>query len=86
MINSDHKPGILKHSQSNLTLKELEVWSKGGNEARKVTPQGYFGDPAAADPEKGKGEIETFGKVAAEAIETFLQGRYCPPIVGRHQT
>ena len=71
---------------TNLTLKDLEVWSKGGNEARKVTPQGYFGDPAAADSEKGKAEIETFGKVAAEAIETFLQGRYCPPIVGRHQT
>jgi creatinine amidohydrolase len=59
---------------TNLTLKDLEVWSKGGSEARKVTPQGYFGDPAAADPERGKGDIETFGKVAAEAISAFLQG------------
>jgi len=60
---------------TNLTLKDLEVWSRGGSEARRVTSQGYFGDPAAADPERGKEEIETFGKVAAEAISAFLQGR-----------
>ena len=64
---------------TNLTLKDLDVWGKGGSEARKITPQGYFGDPAAADPERGKSEIETFGKVAAEAIEAFLQGYYFPP-------
>jgi creatinine amidohydrolase len=71
---------------TNLTLKDLEVWGRGGSEAGKVTPQGYFGDPAAANPERGKVAIETFGKVAAEAIETFLQGRNCPPTVGRHET
>jgi creatinine amidohydrolase len=71
---------------TNLTLKDLEVWSKGGSEARKVTPQGYFGDPAAADPERGKSEIEAFGKVVAEAIEAFLHGRYCPATVGRNET
>jgi creatinine amidohydrolase len=58
---------------TNLTLKDLEVWSRGGSEARRVTPQGYFGDPAAADPERGRIEIETLGKVAAEAISAFLQ-------------
>jgi creatinine amidohydrolase len=71
---------------TNLTLQDLEVWSKGGSEARKVTPQGYFGDPAAADPERGREEIETFGKVAAEAIETFLRGHDGPPSAGRHET
>ena len=64
---------------TNLTLKDLEVWGRGGSDARKVTPQGYFGDPAAADPARGKSEIEAFGKVAAVAIEAFLQGHYVPP-------
>ena len=64
---------------TNLTLKDLEVWSKGGNEARRVTPQGYFGDPMSADPERGRTAIEAYGKVAADVIEDFVRGRYSPP-------
>jgi len=64
---------------TNLTLKDLEVWSKGGNEARRVTPQGYFGDPMSADPERGRRAIEAYGKVAADVIEDFVRGRYSPP-------
>lgn len=64
---------------TNLTLKDLMVWRKGGAEARKLTPQGYFGNPGSANPEKGKELMETYGKVAAELIENFLQGRYSPP-------
>ncbi len=58
---------------TNLTIKDLMVWREGGMEARKITPQGYFGDPARADPERGKKEMEAFGRVAAEAIEDFLK-------------
>jgi creatinine amidohydrolase len=64
---------------TNLTLKDLEVWSRGGDEARKVTPQGYFGDPMSADPERGRTEIEAYGKVAAGVIEDFIRGRYTSP-------
>jgi creatinine amidohydrolase len=64
---------------TNLTFKDLLVWTKGGTEARKVTPQGYFGDPAAASPERGRKEMETYGKTAAGVIEAFLKGRYSPP-------
>jgi creatinine amidohydrolase len=64
---------------TNLTLKDLEVWSRGGSEARGVTPQGYFGDPMSANPERGRAEIETYGKVAAGIIEDFVRGRYSPP-------
>jgi creatinine amidohydrolase len=64
---------------TNLTLKDLEVWSRGGSEARRVTPQGYFGDPASANPERGRTEMEAYGKVAAETIEDFVRGRYSPP-------
>jgi creatinine amidohydrolase len=64
---------------TNLTLKDLEVWRKGGMEARKTTPQGYFGDPTTASPERGRKEMEVYGRIAAEVIEAFLQGRYSPP-------
>jgi creatinine amidohydrolase len=69
-----------------LTFKDLEVWRKGGAEARALTPQGYFGDPTGANPERGRDEMETYGRVAAESIEAFLKGRYCPPAAGRHET
>ena len=64
---------------TNLTFDDLLVWRKGGTEARKMTPQGYFGDPAGANPERGRNEMETYGRVAAGVIEAFLQGRYSPP-------
>jgi len=64
---------------TNLSFKEFFVWVKGGAEARKVTPQGYFGDPTTASPERGKEEMEAYGKRAAGVIEDFLQGRYSPP-------
>jgi creatinine amidohydrolase len=64
---------------TNLGFKEFLVWVKGGAEARKITPQGYFGDPATASPERGREGMESYGRIAAEAIDTFLQGRYYPP-------
>jgi creatinine amidohydrolase len=70
---------LKKVKPTNLTLKDLEVWGRGGSEARRVTPQGYFGDPTAANPERGKKEIEAFGKAAANAIAAFLRGDYSSP-------
>jgi creatinine amidohydrolase len=64
---------------TNLAFKDLLVWTKGGREARKVTPQGYFGDPTTASPDRGREEMESYGKRAAGVIEDFLQGRYFPP-------
>lgn len=64
---------------TNLTIKDLLVWREGGTETRKITPQGYFGDPTTADPERGKREMEAYGRVAAEVIAAFLQGCYSPP-------
>jgi len=64
---------------TDLSLDDLLVWVKGGTEARKVTPQGYFGDPTTASPENGREEMESYGKRAAGVIEAFLKGRYSPP-------
>jgi creatinine amidohydrolase len=64
---------------TNLTMKDLLAWQKGGLEARKITPQGYFGDPASANPETGRREMEAYGKVAAGVIEDLVRGRYSPP-------
>ena len=64
---------------TNLGFKEFLIWAKGGTEARKITPQGYFGDPATASPERGREEMESYGRRAAGVIEAFLQGRYSPP-------
>ncbi len=37
-----------------------------------MTPQGYLGDPAKASAEKGKEEMEAYGRAAADALEAFL--------------
>ncbi len=64
---------------TNLTFKDLLVWVKGGAEARKITPNGYFGDPTGASPEKGREAMESYGRIAAGVIEASLRGRYSPP-------
>ena len=64
---------------TNLTVEDLQVWRKGGMKARKMTPQGYFGNPAAANPERGRREMEDYGKTVADLIESFLRGSYAPP-------
>jgi len=63
---------------TDLKVDDFLVWRKGGMEARKVTPQGYFGDPTTASPERGREEMESYGRRAAGVIEDFLQGRYSP--------
>jgi len=64
---------------TNLAFKDLLVWVKEGMEARKLTPQGYFGDPTTASPERGRMEMEAYVRGAAGIIEAFLQGHYSPP-------
>jgi creatinine amidohydrolase len=64
---------------TDLSFDDFLVWVRGGTEARKVTPQGYFGDPTTASPEKGREEMEAYGGRAAGVIEAFLRGHYSPP-------
>ena len=71
---------VLKSLKStDLTVQDLKVWMRGWEEARRITPQGFFGDPGAASAEYGRRAVEEFGETAADLIGTFLRGEYQPP-------
>jgi creatinine amidohydrolase len=61
---------------TNLALADLMVWRKGGEHARQKTPDGYFGDPASADPERGREMISTQARGVAEAILGVVSGEW----------
>jgi creatinine amidohydrolase len=63
-------PGL---APTNLTAEDLTVWRRGGLHARKVTPLGYFGDPAAATPGKGRDMVGQDAVLVAEAVERTLR-------------
>lgn len=64
---------------TNLTFDDLMVWRQGWSDAKKLTPLGYFGDPASFDPDAGKQLIEGYARNLANLIDTFLKGNYQPP-------
>lgn len=59
---------IPKLEPTNLDMAALAEWRKGHEHARRVTPNGYFGDPASADPERGRRQAEQQARLIAEAI------------------
>jgi creatinine amidohydrolase len=67
---------------TDLTLEDLIVWANGWDEARKVTPLGYFGDPASFDSKGARAELERHTKDIASLIVRFLKGEYRPPSMG----
>jgi creatinine amidohydrolase len=52
-----------------VTVKEIGEWVK---DMKKVTPQGYLGDPAKYDAAKAKKEVEESCRMMAEAIADFM--------------
>jgi creatinine amidohydrolase len=68
---------------TDLTMEDLMVWRQGWSDARKMTPLGYFGDPANFDAEAAKKFIESNGKETAELIENFLKGSYRAPDISK---
>jgi creatinine amidohydrolase len=63
---------------TDLTLKDLIVWQQGWGDARKITPLGYFGDPASFDLHEGKVKIEENATDIADLIAEFLKRRRGP--------
>jgi creatinine amidohydrolase len=52
--------------------EELAVWRKGFEHARRTTPLGYFGDPAAASGAEGRSSLRSAAVTAADAIVARL--------------
>jgi creatinine amidohydrolase len=53
---------------TDLTPKDVETWRKGYENAKKITPRGYLGDPAKANAASGAIRIERQAAAFAEAI------------------
>lgn len=58
---------------TDLGPEDLAQWRKGGEHARQITPQGYFGDPASASVEVGEKIQEAESLAMAEAIVRRLR-------------
>src|SRR5690606_32993217 len=53
---------------TNLGPADLAEWRKGREHAKRKTPDGYFGDPAAASRDKGLALLEKEAALVADAI------------------
>ncbi|MBW1772972.1 MAG: creatininase family protein [Deltaproteobacteria bacterium] len=68
-----------KLKSTDLTRKDLMLWRQGWSDAKKLTPDGYFGDPAGFDPPQAKKFIQRHAGDIADLIEKYLKGEYKPP-------
>jgi creatinine amidohydrolase len=66
---------------TDLTFEDLMEWRRGWGDAKKLTPLGYFGDPAGSDPQTGKQHIESYARDLADLIKAFIDGNYKPPVI-----
>ena len=65
-----------------LSLPDLMRWRQGGEQARRTTPDGYFGDPAAGDPDRGAEMIDVQADGVATAILAALAAETAENRVG----
>lgn len=54
-------------------VEDLREWRRGWDDARAKTPLGYFGDPAAADPERGEEAFRRDAQAMADAIAEHVE-------------
>jgi creatinine amidohydrolase len=59
---------------TNFSLDDLLEWRRGPEFAKRKTPLGYLGDPAAADPEFGRTMMLQQAQFIADAIAGKLRG------------
>jgi creatinine amidohydrolase len=60
---------------TDFTPADLAEWRQGGEAARRKTPDGYLGDPAAASPEAGLRALDEETEAMVEAIARTLQAK-----------
>jgi creatinine amidohydrolase len=61
-----------------VTWEGFQTWLEGWTVSRGMTPQGYVGDPARFDANKGKADTEATVKRMADVIQAFVKGTYKP--------
>lgn len=59
-------------ASTKLGPQDLAAWRKGMDEAKRVTPEGYFGNPAAADAALGARLIELEAEAVAQAVASAM--------------
>ncbi len=71
-------PGVVRDEiiptlkPTNYGMDDLAEWRKGADVAMRKTPDGYFGDPAGADPRSGAVYVADQGLLVAQAIAKKL--------------
>ena len=60
---------------TDFTAADLAEWRQGGEAARRKTPDGYLGDPAAASPEAGLRALDEEAEAMVEAIARTLEAK-----------
>lgn len=74
---SEYYPGLVdleiakSLKPTSVGAEELGIWIKGGDEAIKITPEGFFGDPAGY--EKVKVDYEGFAKFVGNNIISSIE-------------
>jgi creatinine amidohydrolase len=58
---------------TNLMSQDLMEWDQSWADARRMTPLGYFGDPASFNPEASRQRLESFCESVAKLIESFMK-------------
>jgi creatinine amidohydrolase len=58
---------------TDLGFDDLMVWRHGGSDARNMTPQGYFGDPAGFDKADAEKIVEGHSKEIAMLISAAVK-------------
>lgn len=59
---------IASLASTRLGPEDLAIWRNGHEDARRVTPLGYFGDPAAASAERGRAMLSAEAEAIVQAI------------------
>jgi len=57
---------------TDLTPQDVQVWRKGYEHAKRITPLGYLGDPAKADAAAGSSRLTQQAEAFADAIATSI--------------
>src|SRR5262249_39810312 len=55
------------------TAEDVAEWRKGWANARRKTPHGYLGDPAAADAGRGRTIVEAQARLVADTISAKIE-------------